>query len=277
MTRSAQARIAVYSTAQIIGRGDNTLAMRRSLPVNVEQERWNHNIHYHPLIIGTVPPGSERGLDVGCGEGILARELRRVIRHVVAIDLDEPSIDLARQQDAGAGIEYIHGDFLSYNFEPASFDVIVSVAALHHMETVSALERMRQLLRPGGKLAIIGLARSRCPVDLPIDLAGTLVHRVHKARKSYWEHCPDGVATTGDLRRNAPHRYRDASGGVVPPPPSLALLRHVDETRIGTMAISDPLGGSGRLPEQGTPACARRVWRNGSRRSGPGAGSLSRV
>jgi 2-polyprenyl-3-methyl-5-hydroxy-6-metoxy-1,4-benzoquinol methylase len=125
----------------------------------------------------------------------------------VAIDLDELSIDVARHQDAGAGIEYIHGDFLSYDFEPASFDVIVSVAALHHMETTSALERMRQLLRPGGKLAIIGLARSRYPVDLPIDLAATLVHRV----------CRPGRAAGSTLPRRCGHRRR-------PTPECAALL-----------------------------------------------------
>ena len=109
-----------------------------------EQDRWNHNIHYHPFVLAAVPDGSERGLDVGCGEGVLARELRRIVPHVSAIDLDDRSIDLARQQDAGAGVRYISGDFLSADFEPDPFDVIVSVAALHHMDAVSGLERMRQ-------------------------------------------------------------------------------------------------------------------------------------
>lgn len=73
--------------------------------VTAEPRRWNHNIHYHPLILGAVPYGSERALDVGCGEGMLARELRRLVPHVSAIDLDAVTIGLAQQQDAGAGIE----------------------------------------------------------------------------------------------------------------------------------------------------------------------------
>jgi SAM-dependent methyltransferase len=153
----------------------------------VPRRRWNHNLHYHPLILGVVPQGCRRALDVGCGEGILARELRQVVPQVAAIDLDRPSILLARQQDDGAGVDYLLGDFLTHPFEPASFDLVASVAALHHMDARVALARMRELLRPRGRLAIVGLARSRYPADLPRDLAAAVAHRLHKAAKGYWE------------------------------------------------------------------------------------------
>ena len=64
-----------------------------------------------------------------------------------------------------------HGDFVAYPFEPESFDV-VSIASLHHMEMSPALARMSRFLRPGGRLAAVGLARSRAR-DLPNDLAVT--------------------------------------------------------------------------------------------------------
>jgi len=76
--------------------------------------------------------------------------LRQVVPHVVGIDSDGPVIGRARQQDNGAGVEYVNGYFLTYDLRPESFDVIVSVAALHHMAAADALSRMRQLLRPGG-------------------------------------------------------------------------------------------------------------------------------
>jgi SAM-dependent methyltransferase len=123
---------------------------------------------------------------VGCGGGLLARELRRVIPGVLAIDCDGPVIDRARELDAGAGVEYVRGDFLTYGFQPESFDLIASVAALHHMNAAAALSRMRQLLRPGGRLAVVGLARSR-PRDWPTDIAGVAAHRVLLLRKAYQE------------------------------------------------------------------------------------------
>lgn len=167
--------------------------------------RWNHNIHYDPLLLAAVPPGCRSALDVGCGEGILARELRTTIPSVTGIDLDCPSIERARAE--GGGVEYVQGDFLTHPFEPGSFDMIVSVAALHHMDAATALERMRSLLRPAGVLALVGIARDRIPQDLPLALVGAVSHRWHRWRKGYWEHSAPIVwpppQTYPEIRRTA--------------------------------------------------------------------------
>lgn len=149
--------------------------------------RWNHNIHYHPAVLRALPDECERVLDVGCGEGALARDLTRVARHVTAIDRDEPTVELAERQAAAQNIDYVVGDFLTHDFAPTSFDALVSIAALHHMDTAPALERMRGLLRPGGALALVGLARSRYPMDLPFDAAGAIGTRMHRLRGPYRE------------------------------------------------------------------------------------------
>ena len=149
--------------------------------------RWNHNIHYHPVVRRALLPACREGLDVGCGEGMLTRELAERTDHVVGIDLDEASIDLARAH-ATAAVEYVVGDFMTHPFEPESFDAIVSIAALHHMEPGPALARMRSLLRPGGRLAVVGLARSRRPLELPLDIAGFVADQYYKRTRTYWDH-----------------------------------------------------------------------------------------
>ncbi|MFG1906810.1 class I SAM-dependent methyltransferase [Kribbella sp. NPDC048928] len=150
------------------------------------RERWNHNIHYHPKILQAVPDGAERALDIGCGEGMLARELREVVPDVTGIDLDAPSLELARGY--GDGVSYVHGDFLEYPLESASYDMIGSVATLHHVDARVGLLRMRELLRPGGALVVVGLARTRLPRDLPYEVAGMVVGTAHRAVKGYWQH-----------------------------------------------------------------------------------------
>jgi SAM-dependent methyltransferase len=157
--------------------------------LEVKTKRWNHNLHYHPLVLAAAPPRCARALDVGCGEGVLARELRSVSERVVGIDLDAPSIESARAQ-GGEGVEYVRGDFLAHPFEPASFDLVASVAALHHMDAETALTRMADLLRPGGTLVVVGLARSGRPGDFALDVAGAVATRVHThvLGKRYWEH-----------------------------------------------------------------------------------------
>jgi SAM-dependent methyltransferase len=148
---------------------------------------WNHNIHYYPLLLDAAPARCERALDVGCGEGLLVRALRGRASHVTGIDLDAASVEQARHDYADAGVDFVVGDLLTHPFEPASFDLVVSCAALHHMDEAAALARMRDLLRPGGALAVVGLARSRYPGDLPRELVGVGVDRVHKARRTLWE------------------------------------------------------------------------------------------
>ncbi|MDP9094521.1 MAG: class I SAM-dependent methyltransferase [Actinomycetota bacterium] len=151
----------------------------------MRDERWNHNIHYRRLILEAVPSRAKAALDVGCGDGALCRVLRAYVPHVVGIDVDANSIALAKM--AGGDVEYLLGDFLTYPFEAESFDLMVSVASLHHMDAAVALTRMRALLCPGGVLAVVGVAR-RSAADLPYDLVGFAAHRVLKFRRGYWQH-----------------------------------------------------------------------------------------
>lgn len=179
--------------------------------VDVER-RWNHNIHYHPVILAALFLGCGQVLDVGCGEGVLAAELSRVARRVTAIDRDGPTIDRAREHTAADNIDYIVDDVLVRPFELESFDAVVSVAAIHHIGTTIALRRMQELLRPGGRLAVVGLTRSRYPSDLLYDLAGTLGTRLHRLTKTYWETSAPKVWPPPETYR----QLRQAAIGLLP-------------------------------------------------------------
>lgn len=149
------------------------------------QEPWSHNGHYHPVLVAAVPAGCRRALDVGCGTGALTRRLRLAVPHVTGMDRDKLSIELARSHPDAGGVSYLLGDFRAAPFQPGSFDLITSVASLHHMDAAAALRRMRELLRPGGVLAIVGLARGISPLDLALlapAVAGGRVHRIASAR-----------------------------------------------------------------------------------------------
>jgi len=148
--------------------------------------RWNHNIHYHAVVLRAVSPGAERALDVGCGEGMLARQLRERVPHVVGIDRDEASVRLAGQ--AGGGVELVLGDVMDAPFRDASFDLVASVATLHHVDAAEGLRRMAALVRPGGTLVVVGLARHTGFRDLAMGALGVIVSRVLKHTRNHWEH-----------------------------------------------------------------------------------------
>jgi SAM-dependent methyltransferase len=144
-------------------------------------ERWTHNGHYHQVILDAIPAGCATALDAGCGTGGLTRRLRAAGLRVTGIDRDEPCIRVARAHPGAAGIGYLVGDVGRAPLQPGSFDLVTSIAMVHHMDAGLALRQMSGLLRPGGVLAVVGLARDRTPADfgwaLPAS-AGTQLHRL---------------------------------------------------------------------------------------------------
>lgn len=97
-------------------------------------------------------------LDVGTGTGQVAMELWRLGHRVTGIDLAEGMLDLARakargvENPPGFGI----GDAVAPPFPDASFDAITARYVLWTLrEPDRALSNWRQLLRPGGRIAIV--------------------------------------------------------------------------------------------------------------------------
>jgi 2-polyprenyl-3-methyl-5-hydroxy-6-metoxy-1,4-benzoquinol methylase len=149
---------------------------------------WNANTHYHRLVLASLPPDTARVLDVGCGDGILCAELLAAgVRDVVGLDVDQPVLDRARARHEGKGIEWLRGDVLDAALEPQSFDAVVSVATLHHLDAARALERFAELVRPGGTVVVIGLAANAWS-DLPLAAVALGARLVLGTIRGHWEH-----------------------------------------------------------------------------------------
>lgn len=151
-----------------------------------------------------MPDGAQTALDVGCGEGVLARQLRAKVRNVTGIDPDAASIELARAH--GDDIAYVLDDALTYPFAAESFDVVTCVAVLHHLGTERGLKRLASLVAPGGTLGVVGLG-ARTWTDVPYDAVGFFATRALAARHGRWEHTApvadptDTNATVRDIVR----------------------------------------------------------------------------
>jgi ubiquinone/menaquinone biosynthesis C-methylase UbiE len=144
-------------------------------------EYWNHNVHYQRVILDAVPDRCGAAVDVGCGDGLLARKLARRCAAVTGIDRDERIIGLARERGKGVtAVGFVHGDFLTYPFADGSFDFACANTALHHMDFGAALGKMARLLRPGGRLAVVGLANNGSAADWVIGAAGLPADRYYK-------------------------------------------------------------------------------------------------
>jgi SAM-dependent methyltransferase len=94
---------------------------------------------------------------------------------------------------------------MSYPFEEESFDAVMSIATLHHLPLAPALERFKQLLRPGGVLVVVGLYRLRTPTDFAFGIVGKLVGWWLRLTRHYEEVAPiqDPDETLNEIRRRA--------------------------------------------------------------------------
>jgi 2-polyprenyl-3-methyl-5-hydroxy-6-metoxy-1,4-benzoquinol methylase len=184
-----------------------------------DADGWNHNNHYHDLLLAAVPSGCRRALDVGCGLGAFARRLATRATSVDAIDQDAV-IQHARAGSPGSGrIRFVHADFMSWTADEP-YDFISMIAVLHHLPFDSAVTKAAALLRPGGVLAVLGLHRARSFVHM--GARGLVAHSVSAFYRMTRPMAPVG-APVRDPTMTLSEICREAEALL----PGAAIQRHV--------------------------------------------------
>ncbi|REK92105.1 class I SAM-dependent methyltransferase [Streptomyces inhibens] len=138
---------------------------------------FDHNDHYHRLLLRQVPQNCGAALDVGCGTGRFARRLAARGIEVHAVDPSAEALAEARAKTAGGGRppRFEHADVTGLELPARHYDFISCLASIHHMpfDTVAAL---RDALAPGGVLVILGCYPEKSPLDLVWSLAAVPVN-----------------------------------------------------------------------------------------------------
>lgn len=117
--------------------------------------RWIGQSEAALLLAALQPRPGESLLDVGCGTGFFTRSLAPAVRGpVVGVDLNTEWVEYARRRDAVAA-GYAVADARALPFADASFDLVVSLAALCFVEE----ERLavREMIRVARRRIAIGL------------------------------------------------------------------------------------------------------------------------
>lgn len=115
--------------------------------------------------------------DIGCGTGLLACEAAFMARSVRAIDVSATMLARTRARAAAQGLRNVafeRAGFLTFAAS-GDLDLITSKAALHHLPDLwkaVALTRMRDALKPGGRVYIRDVAFSGPPDALPRAVEG---------------------------------------------------------------------------------------------------------
>ena len=108
-------------------------------------------------------PGHRLALEIGPGEGAFLEELSRRFERVVAVDISDAMLALARSRALQLGldnIEFLHGDSSAALTSGLRADCIVLHMVLHHTPSpADMLADLAAMLLPGGSLFLSELCR----------------------------------------------------------------------------------------------------------------------
>ncbi len=100
---------------------------------------------------------SSRALDLGCGPGSLTLALARFSGTTIGIDPDAAMIAAGRQaaEAAGLAIDWRVGSSFDLGADLAPLDLITIARAFHWMDRDATLQRLDELVRPGGAVVLV--------------------------------------------------------------------------------------------------------------------------
>ncbi len=101
-------------------------------------------------------PKRQRVLDVGCGIGLIERDLDREVKELCAVDVSLRSLDYARER--APGTRFMHYDGGRLPFADAMFDAAFASCVIHHVPPPARpvfMAEMLRVLRPGGTVIVI--------------------------------------------------------------------------------------------------------------------------
>src|SRR3954453_10920564 len=108
----------------------------------------------------------ETVLDVACGPGNFSREFARAVGPaglVVGVDASRTMLERGASENREAGVDnlaLVRGDATALPFGDARFDAACCFAALHlFADPFAALDEMRRVLAPGGRIALMTSVR----------------------------------------------------------------------------------------------------------------------
>jgi 2-polyprenyl-3-methyl-5-hydroxy-6-metoxy-1,4-benzoquinol methylase len=91
-------------------------------------------------------------LEIGCGTGNFTEYFACSGASILALDISEELLELARQRHLPSTVRFVCQPFETLDM-PGTFNAIIGSSVLHHLDITSALAGIFHLLKPGGVIA----------------------------------------------------------------------------------------------------------------------------
>ena len=141
---------------------------------------WDHNNHYHVFLLRNLPEKRNLAYDIGCGLGSFTSKLAERFEAVVGVDYAPDMIHRAKEIHSYNNVAYFLGDFTEIKLPTASVDLFASIATLHHLPFEASLQKMKNALKPGGRILILDLYQEAMIGDYLTIVVASLMNRIAK-------------------------------------------------------------------------------------------------
>jgi len=136
-----------------------------------QQAGWTKSIRSHLFQKNNLTKES-RLLDIGCGTGVLVRELVSLgYTKIIGLDIDGAAIRFSHQKSPENSFSV--GDAYRLPFKPGEFDLVFCHFVLLWLtDPIAALTEMKRVLHPGGQIFILAEPDHAARIDFPEDFVG---------------------------------------------------------------------------------------------------------
>jgi ubiquinone/menaquinone biosynthesis C-methylase UbiE len=154
-----------------------------------EIEDRRYRFHYHLRGLFSALKGSHgKLLEVGCGIGVDSIQLAKCGFDVIAVDLTENALGVAREfaGHRGVSIDFRLGNAERLDFPDETFDIVYSFGVLHHTPDIEkAVAEVRRVLKPGGTAHVMLYHR-----DSLVNLVHRLLRLPYESPRNRKDDCP---------------------------------------------------------------------------------------
>lgn len=120
----------------------------------VRRPGWDSYWRYRDRFLAFLPAAGAATLDLGCGEGRVARDLVAAGHTVTGVDASPTLVNAARTEDAAS--TYLVGDAADLPFDDGSFDLVVAYNTLMDVDDLpGSVREAGRVLGPGGRLVMV--------------------------------------------------------------------------------------------------------------------------